>query len=134
VLKLNGYGRRQAKVNGKRLRFKGWETLVNNYTDDIALPLYLIEEGYRFSIVTQKENGGVRDFYLTKGNRRIHVILISEAERTALIKNYKQSKFPVYFTTGIREFALIYQNIAKTNPKLRKVTDGLYQLTNERID
>ena len=30
VLKLNGYGRRQAKVNGKRLRFKGWETLVNN--------------------------------------------------------------------------------------------------------
>ena len=28
VLKLNGYGRRQAKVNGKRLRFKGWETLV----------------------------------------------------------------------------------------------------------
>ena len=107
---------------------------VNNYTDDIALPLYLIEEGYRFSIVTQKENGGVRDFYLTKGNRRIHVILISEAERTALIKNYKQSKFPVYFTTGIREFALIYQNIAKTNPKLRKVTDGLYQLTNERID
>ena len=29
VLKLNGYGRRQAKVNGKRLRFKGWETLVN---------------------------------------------------------------------------------------------------------
>ena len=32
VLKLNGYGRRQAKVNGKRLRFKGWETLVNNET------------------------------------------------------------------------------------------------------
>ena len=30
VLKLNGYGRRQAKVNGKRLRFKGWETLVIN--------------------------------------------------------------------------------------------------------
>ena len=31
VLKLNGYGRRQAKVNGKRLRFKGWETLVHYY-------------------------------------------------------------------------------------------------------
>lgn len=29
VLKLNGYGRRQAKMNGKRLRFKGWATLVN---------------------------------------------------------------------------------------------------------
>lgn len=32
VLKLNGYGRRQAKVNGKRLRFKGWETLVTYHT------------------------------------------------------------------------------------------------------
>ena len=31
VLKLNGYGRRQAKVNGKRLRFKGWETLVTPF-------------------------------------------------------------------------------------------------------
>ena len=28
VLKLNGYGGRQAKANEKRLRFKGWETLV----------------------------------------------------------------------------------------------------------
>ena len=28
VLKLNGYGGRQAKVNEKRLCFKGWETLV----------------------------------------------------------------------------------------------------------
>ena len=34
VLKLNGYGRRQAKVNGKRLRFKGWETLVIKYVED----------------------------------------------------------------------------------------------------
>ena len=32
VVKLNGYGGLQAKVNGKRLRFKGWETLVNNIT------------------------------------------------------------------------------------------------------
>ena len=30
VVKLNGYGGLQAKVNGKRLRFKGWETLVIN--------------------------------------------------------------------------------------------------------
>ena len=29
VLKLNGYGGPQAKANEKRLRFKGWETLVN---------------------------------------------------------------------------------------------------------
>jgi len=28
VLKLNGYGGRQAKVNEKSLYFKGWETLV----------------------------------------------------------------------------------------------------------
>ena len=28
VLKLNGYGGRQAKVNEKSLCFKGWETLV----------------------------------------------------------------------------------------------------------
>ena len=28
VLKLNGHGRPQAKVNGKSLCFKGWETLV----------------------------------------------------------------------------------------------------------
>ena len=27
VLKLNGYGEPQAKVNEKRLCFKGWETL-----------------------------------------------------------------------------------------------------------
>ena len=31
VLKLNGYGGRQAKANEKRLRFKGWETLVTNW-------------------------------------------------------------------------------------------------------
>ena len=30
VLKLNGYGGPQAKVNGKSQCFKGWETLVNN--------------------------------------------------------------------------------------------------------
>ena len=30
VLKLNGYGGPQAKVNGKSQCFKGWETLVSN--------------------------------------------------------------------------------------------------------
>ena len=29
VLKVNGYGGRQAKGNEKRQCFKGWETLVN---------------------------------------------------------------------------------------------------------
>ena len=31
MLKLNGYGGPQAKANEKRLRFKGWETLVTYY-------------------------------------------------------------------------------------------------------
>ena len=31
VLKVNGYGGRQAKGNEKRQCFKGWETLVYNY-------------------------------------------------------------------------------------------------------
>ena len=31
VLKLNGYGGLQAKVNEKNQCFKGWETLVFNY-------------------------------------------------------------------------------------------------------
>ena len=38
MLKLNGYGGPQAKANEKRLRFKGWETLVNkNGFDGIAV-------------------------------------------------------------------------------------------------
>ena len=41
VLKLNGYGGRQAKANEKRLRFKGWETLVNNEIDFIIFA-YLV--------------------------------------------------------------------------------------------
>ena len=32
VLKLNGYGGLQAKVNEKNQCFKGWETLGNNFT------------------------------------------------------------------------------------------------------
>ena len=31
VLKLNGYGGPQAKVNEKNQGFKGWETLVTNH-------------------------------------------------------------------------------------------------------
>ena len=36
VLKLNGYGGPQAKVNGKSQCFKGWETLVISQDDFIA--------------------------------------------------------------------------------------------------
>lgn len=38
VLKLNGYGGLQAKVNEKRLRFKGWETLVINAFCSLRFP------------------------------------------------------------------------------------------------
>ena len=37
VLKLKGYGGRQAKANEKRQRFKGWETLVYKLLRKMAL-------------------------------------------------------------------------------------------------
>ena len=37
VLKLNGYGGRQAKANEKRQRFKGWETLVIYFTKALRI-------------------------------------------------------------------------------------------------
>ena len=51
VVKLNGYGGLQAKVNGKRLRFKGWETLVIslsakkccNLLQNLKYPLLIID-------------------------------------------------------------------------------------------
>ena len=40
VLKVNGYGGRQAKGNEKRQCFKGWETLVINlYSSYLVLTL-----------------------------------------------------------------------------------------------
>ena len=35
VLKVNGYGGRQAKVNEKSQCFKGWETLESNFSYEI---------------------------------------------------------------------------------------------------
>ena len=53
---------------------------IDNYTDDIALPLYLIEEGFQVGCIdrNRKINKGIRDYYLTKGNRGIHVVIIPE--------------------------------------------------------
>ena len=40
VLKPNGYGGRQAKLNEKSQCFKGWETLVTNYATRFFLSPY----------------------------------------------------------------------------------------------
>ena len=103
---------------------------IDNYTDDIALPLYLIESGFKANNITRDMNMhfGSRDYNLTKGDRRVHVVLISDSQRLMFIKNYKQSRMPAYITAGAYEYATLYENMAKTNPKLKKVATGLYQL------
>lgn len=40
VLTVNGYGGRQAKGNEKRQCFKGWETLVHNFTEKYVSKIY----------------------------------------------------------------------------------------------
>jgi len=48
VLKLNGYEGPQAKVNEKRLCFKGWETLVIKYNQKDKEPTLLpLQKHYR---------------------------------------------------------------------------------------
>ncbi len=47
--------------------------------------------------------------------------------RRIVIEN-KQSHTPVYITAGTYETAALYDEIVKTNPKLKKVAAGLYQL------
>ena len=42
MLKVNGYGGRQAKVNEKSQCFKGWETLVRNNMIIVAFALYAV--------------------------------------------------------------------------------------------
>ena len=49
VLKLNGCGGRQAKVNGKSQCFKGWETLVIEFiNDNFFMNLYAALATYCF--------------------------------------------------------------------------------------
>ena len=40
VLTVNGYGGRQTKENEKSWCFKGWETLVNNFTEKYVSKIY----------------------------------------------------------------------------------------------
>lgn len=47
--------------------------------------------------------------------------------RSIFIEN-KQSHTPVYITAGTYETAALYNQMAKTNPQLKKVATGLYQL------
>lgn len=47
--------------------------------------------------------------------------------RRIVIEN-KQSHTPVYITAGTYETATLYNQMAKTNPQLKKVAAGLYQL------
>ena len=45
VLKLNGYGGPQAKVNEKNQGFKGWETLVNDLA--VVRTRFVMQDGKR---------------------------------------------------------------------------------------
>ena len=47
--------------------------------------------------------------------------------RRIVIEN-KQSHTPVYITAGTYETAALYDEFVKTNPQLKKVATGLYQL------
>ena len=72
VLKLNGYGGRQAKVNEKRLCFKGWETLVNSLTDLLGLTaevykLVATKDGY-YDVYEWGNDKPVGKTYLKKGD------------------------------------------------------------------
>ena len=106
---------------------------LDNYTDNLALPLYFIEKGYTINNITWAEDItiGIKGYYLNKGSKRIHVVFVSEHERINLIKNYERNLTPAYFTAGAYECAMFYENMAKTNPKIKKVTFGLYQLISD---
>lgn len=102
------------------------------------MPLYLIEEGFQVGCIdrNRKINKGVRDYYLTKGNRGIHVVIIPEEQGVVITPNIlhwifienRQSQSPAYVMAGTYETAALYDEIVKTNPKLKKVATGLYQL------
>lgn len=48
VLTVNGYGGRQTKENEKSWCFKGWETLVHNFTENMFLKY--INQGNRIKM------------------------------------------------------------------------------------
>ena len=56
-----------------------------------------------------------------------HIVITPDMLRRIVIEN-KQSHTPVYITAETYETAALYDEIVKTNPKLKKVATGLYQL------
>ncbi|MBF1587152.1 MAG: hypothetical protein HXO24_05355 [Prevotella sp.] len=56
-----------------------------------------------------------------------HIVITPGMLRWIFIEN-RQSHTPVYITAGTYETAALYDEIVKTNPQLKKVATGLYQL------
>ena len=56
-----------------------------------------------------------------------HIVITPDMLRWIFIEN-RQSHTPVYITAGTYETAALYDEIVKTNPQLKKVATGLYQL------
>ena len=56
VLKLKGYGGRQAKANEKRQRFKGWETLDIHFIVFTDQPLFASKQ--TFARIDYLQQGG----------------------------------------------------------------------------
>ena len=56
-----------------------------------------------------------------------HIVITSGMLRWIFIEN-RQSHTPAYVMAGTYETAALYDEIVKTNPKLKKVATGLYQL------
>ena len=56
-----------------------------------------------------------------------HIVITLDILRWIFIEN-RQSQSPAYVMAGTYETAALYNQMAKTNPKLKKVATGLYQL------
>ena len=56
-----------------------------------------------------------------------HIVITPNILRWIFIEN-RQSQSPAYVMAGTYETAALYDEIVKTNPQLKKVATGLYQL------
>ena len=67
VLKLNGYGGPQAKVNEKNQGFKGWETLVSKLQEVIELERHYKVRGRKAIVLMQSPNMDTPYFWIQVG-------------------------------------------------------------------